>query len=144
VIRATLDVNVLVSGFATGAGTPSQLIDQWIRRQFTLVVSEHVLTRLALVWDRPYWSARYQPKEAQRALRLLRNRATIVEPDLTIRRVAEDEEDDLVIATAVAGRVEILVTGDKFPQGLGFVQGITILSPRQFLDLLEAESPHPR
>ena len=53
--------------------------------------------------------------------------------------VAEDAEDDLVLATAIAGGAGYLVTGDKFLQTLGHYQNVAILSPQQFLTLLADE-----
>ena len=139
-IRATLDVNVLVSSFPARTGTLAQLIDQWLRYRFTLVLSEHILTGLALVWDRPFWRARFQADEAHRALVVLRTSAEIVVPVLSVRGVAEDEEDDLVLATAVAGGAGYLVTGDRYLQTLRRFEDVRILSPRQFLEVLESET----
>jgi putative PIN family toxin of toxin-antitoxin system len=140
VIRATFDVNVLVSGFASSSGAPAALLERWLRRRFALVLSEHILMGVADVWSRPYWRARYEPAEAQRALALLRSRATLVLPAATVRGVAADEEDDLVLSTAVAGDVEFLVSGDKHLQGISRYLGVTILSPRRFLEFLELET----
>jgi len=71
---------------------------------------------------------------------LLRAEATIVAPVATVRGVAADEEDDLVLATAVAGDVEFLVTGGKYLQALDHYQSFVILSRRQFLEVLEFEA----
>ena len=139
-IRATLDVNVLVSSFPARTGPPAELIDQWLRHRFTLVLSEHILTGLALVWDRPYWRARFQADEAHRALVVLRTSADIVVPVSTVHGVAEDDEDDLVLATAAAGGVGFLVTGDRYLQALGNYEDVRILSPRQILEVLESEA----
>jgi putative PIN family toxin of toxin-antitoxin system len=139
VIRATLDVNVLVSGFAQSSGAPGELVQWWLRRQFLLVLSEHILMGVADVWERPYWRARYLPTEAQRALSLLRDRASLVVPAPTVHDVGEDEEDDLVIATAVAGNAAFLVTGDRYLRAIGQYRDVTMLSPREFCQLLETE-----
>ncbi len=140
-IRATLDVNVLVSGFPQSTGVPGELIELWLRGCFDLVLSEHILAELADVWSRPYWRTRYHAYEVQRAIALLGARASIVEPTDDVHRVAVDEEDDLVLATAIAGRAQYLVTGDRPLQALGRYRGVTILSPRQFLDILESGDP---
>ena len=57
-------------------------------------------------------------------------------PDLTIRGIAVDDEDDVILGTAVAGEVDYLVTGDKPLRALGRHQNVVILSPREFLDIL--------
>ncbi|MEJ7900756.1 MAG: hypothetical protein WKF63_02870 [Thermomicrobiales bacterium] len=40
------------------------------------------------------------------------------------------------MATAVAAKVDYLVTGDKYLLRIGEFRGILIVSPRQFLDLM--------
>ena len=111
-IRTTCDVNVLVSGFPASRGTTAELVEHWLRREFTLVLSEHILTEAAKVWERPYWAARYSRAQVQAALELLNERATLVAPVATVHGIGEDEEDDLVLATAIAGSVDFLVTGE--------------------------------
>ena len=46
-IRATLDVNVLASGFPAAAGIPAELIDRWTDLAYELVISEHILGGLS-------------------------------------------------------------------------------------------------
>lgn len=138
--QAVLDVNVLVSGFPAPGGTPAALIERWLQREYVLVLSEHVLAGVARAWANAYYRARYRQHEADRALALLRSRADLVTPVTTIRGVADDEEDDLVLATAVAGNVSHLVTGDRGLLRLGAYAGVTILTPRDFLTFLEQRS----
>lgn len=138
-IRVTLDVNVLASGFPAEAGVPAALIDRWTELAYELIISEHILEGLSRTWRKPYFQHRYSPERVQETITLLRATATVVVPVSTVHGIAKDEEDDLVLATAVAGDARFLVTGDKYLQGLGTYQDITILSPRQFLDLLAAD-----
>ena len=134
--RAVLDVNVLVSAFPAPTGTPALLIERWLLREYELVLSEHILMGLARAWAKPYFQARYSVDQAQHAVRLLRDYSTIVVPVTTVHGVADDEEDDLVLATAVAGSVSHLVTGDRGLLGLETYQGVDILTPIAFLGVL--------
>lgn len=136
-IRATLDVNVLVSGFPASSGSPAELLERWLRREFELILSEHILIEASEAWEKPYWAARYTADQVHNTVALLRERARLVVPAPTVRGVAEDEEDDLVLATAIAGDAGVLVTGDRYLQALGQYQNVAILSPRQFLEVLE-------
>jgi len=63
----------------------------------------------------------------------------MVEPASGILGVAADTEDDLVLATAISGSAEYLVTGDKPHQALQNYQSVAIISPRAFLDVLNEE-----
>jgi predicted nucleic acid-binding protein len=82
---------------------------------------------------------RFWADEAQRALAVLRTRADIAIPVSRVQGVTEDGEDDLVIATVVAGGAGILVTGDRYLQAPGRFKDARILIPRQFLEILESE-----
>lgn len=79
------------------------------------------------------------PREVAQTLRLLNRDATLITITAHVSGVATHPEDDLILATAVSGRVDYLVTGDLKLQGLGSYQGVRILSPRAFVDVLERE-----
>jgi putative PIN family toxin of toxin-antitoxin system len=136
VIRSTLDVNVLASGFPADAGVPAALIDRWTELAYQLVISEHILTGLRRAWQKPYFQRRYSPEQVEATITLLRTEATLVSPVPDVHGVAADEEDDLVLATAIAGNARYLVTGDRHLQALGVHQNVVILSPRRFLAVL--------
>jgi putative PIN family toxin of toxin-antitoxin system len=138
VIRAVLDANVIVSGFAANSGTPAALIERWVIGEFVLVLSEHILDGAARAWGNPYYATRYTAGQAQETLSLLRRSAQLVIPEPSVHGVADDTEDDLVLGTAVAAEADYLVTGDKGLQRIGTYRGIPILSPRDFLSLLES------
>jgi uncharacterized protein len=70
-----------------------------------------------------------------RDLTLLAERVERELPD--IRAVPDDPKDDMIVATAVATGADYLVTGDRrhlLP--LREYEGIRIVTPRQFLDLI--------
>jgi predicted nucleic acid-binding protein len=90
VIRATLDVNVLASGFPAEAGAPFELIDRWTDLAHELVISEHILDGLKRTWQKPYYQRRYSSERVQHALTQLRAAASLVAPASTAHGVAMD------------------------------------------------------
>lgn len=136
-ISAVLDVNVLVSGFPEDGGIPRELLLLWLDDDFELIVSEHILGGVTRAWNKDYYRFRYRSEQAVKAIDLLRLRATVVTPAPTVRDVADDEEDDLVLATAVAGRASHLVTGDNGLLRLAEYDRIAIVTPRDFLALFD-------
>ena len=66
----------------------------------------------------------------------MRHRSSFVHVLADIRDVATTPDDDLILATAVAGQAPFLVTGDRQLRNLGEYQGVRILGPREFLDWL--------
>lgn len=70
-------------------------------------------------------------------LEQLRLRVRIVEPPPLSVPVSRDPDDDLVLATAVAGAA-LIVTGDQDLLVIGRYSGIEIVSPRDFLKRLSS------
>lgn len=80
---------------------------------------------------------RYTPAEMQEFCDDLAASVEMVADLPDLRAGPGDPKDDMVVATAVAARAEFLVTGDRRDlRSLGSYQGIRIVTPREFLDLL--------
>ena len=140
-IAAAADTNVLASGFLgrNPEAAPVRILDAWRAGAFTLVVSEYVLEELARTLARPYFVARLGPEQAAANFRLLRADARLALLDADVRGVATHPEDDLILATALSGQADYLVTGDRQFQQLGAYRTVSIVSPRAFLNLLDAQ-----
>jgi putative PIN family toxin of toxin-antitoxin system len=137
VISAVFDANVLVSGFPRQRGAPSDLIDRWLDNEFQLIVSERILDGVLRAWSKPWFRERFTRYEGERALSALRAQSTFVIPVPGIHGIAADVEDDLVLATAVAGNADYLVTGDRRFREIGQYGTIVIRSPREFVAILD-------
>ena len=70
-------------------------------------------------------------------LKVYRERAQLVTPDRLPAPVCRDPDDDVVIATAIAARADVILTGDDDLLVLRRHGPIRILSPRQFVELLD-------
>jgi len=126
-LRVFLDTNVLVSAFAT-RGLCADLL-QHVLAEHEFVIGEVVLTELVRVLrDRLHVPAQtIHDIEA-----FLRKYAPIPRPakpyDLDIR----DPDDAWIIANAVAGNADVIVTGDDDLLSLGRKSPILVQTPRQF------------
>ena len=139
-IVAVLDTNVLISGFPRPGSVPAILIDAWRQGAYRPVVSVPIFAELAETWRDPYWQARFSSAESAAAIALLRAEGTVTPLTVGITGRATHPEDDLILATAVSGEASYLVTGDRKLRAVGVFQGVTILTPREFLDRLESEA----
>lgn len=63
-----------------------------------------------------------------------RRRASSVTADPLPSPVCRDPDDDAVLATAIAARADVIVTGDKDLRTLGKHRGIRIRTPREFME----------
>jgi uncharacterized protein len=115
---------------------PALIIELISSGSFELFLSQHILGSLEGAWSKPYFRTRISPAKQRESINWLMETAVFVIPDSTVHGVAEDEEDDLVLATAIAAEADYLVSGDKYLQRIVEFRGIPIVSPREFLDLM--------
>jgi uncharacterized protein len=141
VITAVLDANVLASGFvrANPDSATVQTLDAWRAGRYLLILSEHLLDEVDRTLESPYFARRLSWERRANDMGLLRTRSAVIEITVSVTGVATHPEDDLVLATAVSAGADYLVTGDRKLQRLGSYEGVTIVSPRQFLDLLDEQ-----
>lgn len=139
-IKAVLDTNVLASGFVAPAGStvPAILLDAWRLHEYLLVVSEPILQEFARTFEKPYFRARLFPAHIAANVVLLRTEGLLTPLTVAVQGIATHAEDDLVLATALSAHADYLVTGDHSLQGLGAYEGVTILSPADFLRVLRS------
>jgi uncharacterized protein len=114
-VRAVVDTNLIVSGIVMARGQPLQLVDAWHDRAFVLLVSAPLRAEYERVLARPKLLERYAAS-AERAgafLALVASRAEPVEPRDRLPVPVRDPKDEMVIAAALGGDADFLVTGDK-------------------------------
>ncbi|MFN8560027.1 MAG: putative toxin-antitoxin system toxin component, PIN family [Dehalococcoidia bacterium] len=140
-MRVVLDTNTLASGVLAFAGSPAgAILDAWREAAFVLVVSEDIVGELESTLAKPYFADRLATEDTAAFLELLAISATIVGVEGAVTGVATHPEDDRILECAVAGGAAYLVTGDKKLQQLGAYQGVEIVSPRTFLEVLASAS----
>jgi putative PIN family toxin of toxin-antitoxin system len=132
-VRAVLDPNVLVAALPSRRGTPAQIMSQWLRGGFELVVSEAVLAELERALAYPKLRSRISADEADAFVTLLRRGARVAADPAERARRSADPGDDYLLALAeqekavlVSGDQHLLALSDEFP----------IQTARAFLDNL--------
>ena len=129
----TVDTNVLVSGVFFG-GIPGTIVAAAEAGTFSLVLSPAILDELRRVFSRPKFGL--DPKAVQLLMADIESTALVVNPQKRHQVVSEDRDDDAVVDCAVEAKAMYIVSGDAHLTSLGTVEGITVLTPRQFVDLL--------
>ena len=107
-----LDTGILVAALITRDTPPDQLYQLWRKRRFTLVTSEPQLSEFRRVTRYPKLRRFLKAHEAGTLLRGVRARAVVV-PELPEIDIVDDPDDNIVLATALAGEADYLVTGDR-------------------------------
>lgn len=139
-IQAALDVNVFISAVISQLGIPRRIWDAWRAGRFTLISSEPIIATTATRLRLPRIARRYEVGEEQVQIfqAVVRTGATmIVLLADDVASVTGDPEDDVVLATVRLGEAGYLVTGDRGLLDLGAYAGARIVSPRDFLTVLD-------
>jgi putative PIN family toxin of toxin-antitoxin system len=136
--RVVLDTNVLVSGLVAEGGAPRQILDAWLEGQYTLVTSLYLVEELAHVLSYPRIAKRLHlgEEELVAIMAALLSKAELTPGHLHLPGVTCDPKDDAVVACAKEGEADYIVSGDQDLLVLGEYEGIRVITPRQFVEIL--------
>jgi len=137
--RAVLDANVYVSAAVHADGPPGQIVERFLRRAaFEIALSpaivEEVLRALTYPRVRKLIRGEIRPELWFEDIVML---AELVAGELTLPALCDDPDDDKYIAAAIEGNAAFVVTGDRQLLALAEHEGVHIVTPRVFLDLLD-------
>ncbi|MBI5577347.1 MAG: putative toxin-antitoxin system toxin component, PIN family [Deltaproteobacteria bacterium] len=134
-MRVFLDTNVLVSAFSA-RGLCNELYE-YILNEHELFTGEVIIHELRRVLkDRIGVS----PTDIKIIENLLREHEVIPTPSEPHPLVIKDPDDKWVLASAIAGRADVLVTGDKDLLEVASQAPIPIMTPRNFWNMARGES----
>lgn len=127
-MKIVLDTNVLIAALIA-RGISHQLVEHCAVRH-TLFTSDFIIeeTRENLVEK-----FGYSEELAAEAVSVLRSRMTLVPASKLETPVCRDPDDDNILAAAISGKCDCIITGDKDLLVLKQHEGIDIFTPRDFL-----------
>lgn len=132
-LRAVLDTNVYLSIFVF---PESRIFDLWrLAREgrYTVVISPFIVREFMEKLREKFGV----PTEARELIkRKVLRKADIVQPKTVPTVIADDPDDDHILACAVAGEAAIIVSGNKHLLRLKEYEGIPIVRPMDFLRTL--------
>lgn len=143
-VKAVIDTNIWVSALLNPFGFPARLRISFEEGLFHTVISEPMIEELAEVLSRPRIKNKYgiNENDIKELLILIEERSehVLLSGDVKICR---DNDDNLIIETAVKGQAEYLVTRDddiKLDKEVSLFlskYGISVLTIAIFLSLIE-------
>jgi len=141
-MRVVLDTNVFISAFFWD-GSPRRVLERAIRGNDELLVCREILDEIADVMRRPKFGVDhvfidYFLKSIEEVARP----ASITQP---VPEICRDPQDNKILACAVVGGAEFIVSGDEDLLVLKEYSGTKIVSPDDYLNHLrgggEGRSP---
>ena len=137
-LRVVLDANVFVSAYIRPEGPPGQIIERFLQDGgFEIALTEPIVEEVlrSLSYPKVQKAARssIDPDLWFEDIVVL---SQLVTGDVEIPPLCNDPDDDKYVAAAIEGRAAFVVTGDPDLLTLGEHEGIRVVTPRAFLDLL--------
>lgn len=141
-LRVVIDTNLLISASLVKNSLPDKLIRSWLKKGFTLITSLEQLEEIKDVSQRKKLRAR--PLFTKRITELIEDIEYVAElikplPKKDLPIYGRDGEDDFMIAAAIGGNVDYLITGDEDLLVLNdnpALGKLKVISVRDFLKIL--------
>jgi putative PIN family toxin of toxin-antitoxin system len=130
-VRVFLDTNVLVAAFAT-RGLCADVM-RVVLAEHQLITGDVVLSELRAVLVRRIKLPQATVKDI---VALLRDQEVVPKPPKPSEVLVRDPDDRWILASAVAGRADVLVTGDRDLLDVAGKAPLPILDSRGFWSLL--------
>jgi putative PIN family toxin of toxin-antitoxin system len=141
VLRVVVDTNIFVSSLLGKRGAPAQVIDAWRERRYLLVTSDALIAETLAVLRLPRIQEKYRllPAEIDRLAYLLAQDGLVVPGEANVLGTVIDPDDEMVLACALDGQADCIVSGDVHLLELSKFADIPIFTVYQFLEMLESD-----
>ena len=135
-MRVVLDTNILIGAVITKGTPPDRLYQAWMRGEINLITSTAQMAEVATVLARPRLEKFLGADEAETLVENIGTRALILDEPPSVN-LSPDPKDNPILATAIAGKADVIVSGDKKHMlALGEVEGIPVVTAREALERL--------
>ncbi|MBI1819123.1 MAG: putative toxin-antitoxin system toxin component, PIN family [Nitrospirae bacterium] len=129
-MKIVFDSNIYISAFVVPGSQAEKAIFKVIEENVSLMISKEIISEVLRVLAGKF----KREKEAlSRTAVYLSDVANIVKLNRKIK-VLKDEPDNRILECAVAGRADLIVTGDKEMLRLKEFEGIRIISLKEYLE----------
>jgi uncharacterized protein len=126
-MRLVIDTNVVIAAFISH-GVCNELLEHCVIHH-EVVFSEFIFNELSTKLTGKF---NFTEREAEAVVRLLRSRCSVVDIQALPYPISQDPDDDNIIATAISGTCDCIISGDRDLLDLQRAGAILIVSPNKF------------
>ena len=131
--RAVFDTNILFSAVGW-QGNPYRCVQAARRGQCLSITCETILAELV---EKLRLKRGLEAGKAAEVADEIRAFSVVMPTTGTLKVVAADPDDDVIVECAVAGKAQFIVSGDRHLLALEIYQGIRTITAADFLKLVE-------
>lgn len=133
-IRVVLDSNVLISSLFW-KGLPRHIVDLAIARHIEAMTSPDILLEIEAVLREDFSDILYS--KVEEIIRDILSYSRLVSSEKIFVKGLRDAADAKIIACALAGKADYIVTGDKDLLVLKEYKGIHIITPKTLFTIIK-------
>jgi putative PIN family toxin of toxin-antitoxin system len=142
--RIVIDTNILVSAILTPEGNPAKILKLVLEGKLNLIISPDILKETRQVFNYPkivklLEKNKITPAEVCGFLDKMSKIAVITPGQLDVDAIPEDPADNKVIACALEGDADFIISGDHHLTDLKIFQGIKIIDPAAFIIIVNIQ-----
>ena len=130
-MRVVFDTNIFISAFATSGFQAQKAIDRVTVGNDHLLVSKQIIDEVLNVLERKF---DHDSEGVARTALLIADMGELLATKQRLR-LLKDDPDNRILECALAGRADLIVTGDRELLDLKQFEGIRIVSLRAYLDM---------
>jgi putative PIN family toxin of toxin-antitoxin system len=133
-ITVVLDANVIISGIIAPRGASAAILDAWRQGYIEVVTCPGLIGEVAEKLALPRIREKYglADGDIQSIVIRLSQAARVVPGQIAVSPAPPDPDDSMVVAAALEGNAQFIVTGDKGLLKFGASSPCPTVSPRQF------------
>lgn len=133
-MKIVLDTNIFISGIFW-SGDSEKILYDWGNEKYELVMSTEIIREIIeTLMD---FKIQLPINMLLLWISILSMKSKIVEPEEKIDIVKDDADDNKFIEAAVEGKADYVVTQDNHLLKIKEFEGIKILTPKEFLEIVK-------
>lgn len=135
--RVVIDTDVLISGIIQRSGFPFKVVKLWEDEVIILITSAATIEEAERVLNYPKIRKRYAltNDDISRTVSNLLKYSVLVEDPPIPNVIEQDPDDNKILATALAGKADYIISGDMHLLTLKNYRGIEIVTPKRFCEI---------
>lgn len=142
--KIVIDTNILVSAILTPEGNPAKILKLVLEGKLNLIISPAILEEIRQVFNYPKLAKLMEKNNITRQevydfLDKMSRVALITPGKLDIDVIPKDPADNKIIACALEGDADFIISGDQHLTDLKIFQSIKIIDPAAFLKIVNIQ-----
>lgn len=140
-IKVVLDTNVIVSAYLVPTGKPAEILSLARKGKLHIFLSQEIINEIKRTLLSPKLRKIHKDTLEQTSLfvRAFSKIATVMPGTISVDVIKDDPDDNKILACALEGKVDYIVSGDHHLTDLKSFHGISIVNPDMFLQAIRGQ-----